>query len=92
MRGGPFGDKKNWKRSRTVPKKLKGGRDPLGTSGCVCREYNAVVQAAIMTDLPRLRVEKIEFPLAYVGVDYFGPIEVKNMREIIKRWMCVFPH
>ena len=74
---------------------IMGIRNALRSIKCRClrcREYNAVVQAAIMTDLPRLRVEKVEFPLAYVGVDYFGPIEVKNMREILKRWMCVFPH
>ena len=43
---------------------------------CVpCRKYNAVVQFLIMADLPRERVEKIDFRLTYVGVEYFGPSE-----------------
>ena len=55
------------------------------------RKYSAVVQAPIMAaDLPRERVEKIDFPFTYVGVDYFGPIEVKYMRKTSKRWVCVF--
>ena len=55
---------------------------------CVpCRKYSAVVQAPIMADLPRERVEKVDFPFTYVGVDYFGPIEVKYMRKTLK---CVF--
>ena len=58
---------------------------------CVpCRKYSAVVQAPIMADLPRERVEKVDFPFTYVGVDYFGPIEVKYMRKTLKRWVCVF--
>ena len=42
-----------------------------------------------MADLPRERVEKVEFSFTYVGVDYFGPLEVKYMRKTIKRWACV---
>ena len=34
LKGGPFGDKQNSKKSRTVPKKNPKG-DPLGTSGFV---------------------------------------------------------
>ena len=53
-------------------------------------KYTAVVQAPLMADLPRERVEKVEFPFTYVGVEYFGPIEVKHMRKTSKRWVCVF--
>ena len=49
---------------------------------CVpCRKYSAAVQAPIMADLPRERVEKVEFPFTYVGVEYFGSIEVKYMTK-----------
>ena len=54
------------------------------------RKYSAVVQAPIMADLPRERVEKVDFPFTYVGVDCFLPIEVKYMRKTLKRWVCVF--
>ena len=58
---------------------------------CVpCRKHSAVVQALIITDLPRERVEKVDFSFIYVGVEYFGPIEVKYMRKTLKRWVCVF--
>ena len=58
---------------------------------CVpCRKYNAVVQFSIMADLPRERVEKIDFRLTYVGVEYFGPSEREHMRKTLKRWVCVF--
>ena len=41
------------------------------------REYSANVPAPLMADLPREKMEKVEFPFIYVGVDYFGPIELK---------------
>ena len=60
-------------------------------SRCVsCRKYSASVQAPLMADLPREKVEKVEFPFTYVGVDYFGHLEVKYMRKTMKRWACVF--
>ena len=60
-------------------------------SRCVqCRKYNAVVQAPIMADLPRERLEKSDYPFTYVGVYYFGPREVKYMGKTLKRWVCVF--
>ena len=60
-------------------------------SRCVpCSKYSASFQAPLMADVPRERVEKVEFPFTYVGVDYFGPLEVKYMRKTIKRLACVF--
>ena len=35
LEGGPFGDIKKFSKSRTVPKKIQRGEDPLGTSGFV---------------------------------------------------------
>ena len=43
-----------------------------------------------MADAPRERLEKAKFPFTYVGVDYFGPLEVKYMRKTMKRRACVF--
>ena len=55
---------------------------------CVpCRKYNAAVQAPIMAGLPRERVEKVDFPVTYVRVDHFWPIEVEYMRKTLKRWV-----
>lgn len=43
-----------------------------------------------MADLPEARVIPEEAPFTRVGVDYFGPIEVKRGRSIIKRYGVVF--
>ena len=43
-----------------------------------------------MADLPSDRVTPHEVPFTNVGVDYFGPIEVKRARSQIKRYGCLF--
>ena len=43
-----------------------------------------------MADLPRVRVTPGRPPFTFVGVDYFGPIEVKQRRSRVKRWGCLF--
>ena len=41
-------------------------------------------------DLPRDRTEAYEPPFTSVGMDYFGPFEVKQGRSCVKRWGCLF--
>ena len=43
-----------------------------------------------MADLPRDRTEAYEPPFTSVGIDYFGPFEVKQGRSRVKRWDCLF--
>ncbi|XP_072030454.1 uncharacterized protein [Amphiura filiformis] len=43
-----------------------------------------------MADLPRYRVNPEEAPFTRVGVDYFGPVEVKRGRSVVKRYGMVF--
>jgi len=43
-----------------------------------------------MADLPRDRLVPNEPPFTRVGVDYFGPIEVKRGRSMVKRYGVVF--
>ena len=43
-----------------------------------------------MAKLPEERISPHEPPFMYVGVDYFGPIEVKQRRSRVKRWGCLF--
>ena len=43
-----------------------------------------------MADLPTERVTPNLAPFSYVGIDYFGPFEVKQGRKTVKRYGCIF--
>lgn len=60
-------------------------------STCVpCKRSKQPLAIQRMADLPSERVTPNEAPFAYVGVDYFGPIEVKRARSQVKRYGCLF--
>ncbi|XP_060566919.1 uncharacterized protein LOC132725749 [Ruditapes philippinarum] len=56
----------------------------------VCRRQNASVGEQKMSNLPRDRVTPDELPFTRVGVDYFGPFEVKQGRSLVKRYGVLF--
>ncbi len=43
-----------------------------------------------MADLPSDRVTANDPPFTSVGVDYFGPAQVKQGRSHVKRYGCIF--
>lgn len=51
---------------------------------------NAKPVFQLMADLPSERVTRDEPPITPVGVDYFGPFEVKNRRSVLKRYGVIF--
>lgn len=54
---------------------------------CVfCRRMQAKVGEQKMADLPEEHVAPNIPPFSHVGIDYFGPIEVKRGRSHVKRW------
>ena len=60
-------------------------------SKCViCRRYQARVGEQYMADLPQERLRPNEKPFSHVGIDYFGPFEVKRGRATVKRYGVIF--
>ena len=55
-----------------------------------CQRTKAPAGAQLMAKMPEDRVTPHEPPSIYVGVDYFGSIEVKQGRSRVKRWGCLF--
>ena len=43
-----------------------------------------------MANLPKSRVHPDQPPFTYVGIDYFGPLLVKQGRARVKRYGCLF--
>lgn len=60
-------------------------------SNCVkCNKTHKKPCEQKMSDLPQDRVLPNQPPFSNVGVDYFGPIEVKRGRSIVKRYGVLF--
>ena len=71
---------------------LKGGAAVRRTIGqCLhCEKRSAPVPKQLMADLRSARLHIDQPPLSHVGVDYFGPFQVKQTRALVKRYGCVF--
>ncbi|XP_077870214.1 uncharacterized protein LOC144363269, partial [Saccoglossus kowalevskii] len=60
-------------------------------SRCVtCRRYRAETGQQKMADLPVERITPDNPPFTHTGVDYFGPLEIKRSRSILKRYGVIF--
>lgn len=58
---------------------------------CVdCKKRNARPGKQMMAPLPAARLVPSEPPFTRVGVDYFGPLSVKQGRSRVKRYGCLF--
>lgn len=55
-----------------------------------CRRRNARPGEQFMANLPADRLTPDKRPFTYVGVDFFGPFEVKQGRSVVKRYGCIF--
>ena len=55
-----------------------------------CRRRNAKPGEQIMAELPPARLQMNSHPFAYTGVDYFGPLMIRQKRSNIKRYGCLF--
>ena len=60
-------------------------------SSCMqCKKHHGQPMVQVMGDLPRERTDAKKPPFTYVGVDYFGPMNVKYRRGTVKRYGCIF--
>lgn len=60
-------------------------------SQCVtCRRLHGAASGQIMADLPKERILPDEPPFTSVGVDYFGPFDIKRGRTSLKRYGVIF--
>ena len=55
-----------------------------------CRLWKAEVGEQLMSPLPVCRVTPSACVFQHVGLDYFGPITIKQGRNNLKRYACVF--
>lgn len=56
----------------------------------VCQKQRQKPGEQKMSDLPMDRISADLPPFTHVGVDYFGPIEVKRGRSFVKRYGVLF--
>ena len=54
-----------------------------------CQKRKAPTGEQFMAKLPEDRIIPHKSPFTYVGVDFFGPIEVKQGRSRVKRYGCI---
>ncbi|XP_062713993.1 uncharacterized protein LOC134290806 [Aedes albopictus] len=55
-----------------------------------CRVYRVKPEAPRMAPLPQPRVMPFVRPFTHTGIDYFGPLIVKQGRSNVKRWVAIF--
>ncbi|XP_062698985.1 uncharacterized protein LOC134284259 [Aedes albopictus] len=56
----------------------------------VCKISKASPVTPKMAPLPDARLAATVRPFSYVGLDYFGPVQVKVGRSCVKRWIALF--
>ena len=77
------------RQSYWVPKANSAIRRLLAKCVVCCRHHGKVGEQK-MSNLPPDRVLPDQPPFTNVGVDYFGPVEVKRGRSIVKRYGVLF--
>ena len=71
---------------------LKGGAAVKRTIGHLiyCKKRNVSLGKQLVADLPSDRLQIEQPPLSHVGIDYCGPFNVRQARNTVKRYGCVF--
>ncbi|XP_055605770.1 uncharacterized protein LOC129753945 [Uranotaenia lowii] len=56
----------------------------------LCKLRKAVPHPPKMAVLPVVRLTPNIKPFTHTGIDYFGPLQVKQRRSLVKRWVALF--
>lgn len=56
----------------------------------ICQRYNTKPEIPTMAHLPKNRMDLNQPPFTNTGVDFFGPLVIKQGRKRIKRWVSLF--
>ncbi|XP_044174392.1 uncharacterized protein LOC122958023 [Acropora millepora] len=70
--------------------KVRSALKIIAKSCHVCRKHNAKPDPPLMASLPQSRLQAFSPPFYNTGVDYFGPLLVKERRSTVKRYGCLF--
>ena len=70
--------------------KVRSALKKIAKSCHVCRKHNAKPDPPLMASLPQSRLQAFTPPFYNTGVDYFGPLLVKERRSTVKRYGCLF--
>ena len=70
--------------------KVRSALKKIAKSCHVCRKHNAKPDPPLMASLPQSRNQAFTPPFYNTGVDYFGPLLVKERRSTVKRYGCLF--
>lgn len=70
--------------------KVRSALKKIAKSCYVCRKHNAKPDPPLMASLPQSRLQAFSPPFYNTGVDYFGPLLVKERRSTVKRYGCLF--
>lgn len=63
---------------------------PVARKCMKCKAARSLPTTPIMGYLPPERLEAKVHPFTYVGIDYFGPLFVSEVRRHEKRWVALF--
>ena len=70
--------------------KVRSALKKVAKSCYVCRKHKAKQDPPLMASLPQSRLRTFTPPFYNTGVDYFGPLLVKERRLTVKRYGCLF--